>query len=173
MKHLTKILTMALVLFAMGSCSEELLQDEDTIAKNKSSRLKCTCVEDCTYETAWAAGQRYTQRGNWATYTPNPGLGNCVFIYAGQNMYAGKICFEDGGSGNYKLLINLSACWNLQDVSEPIKIQGYASAPSGNPAPGKFNTYKGNGTQTNGSIEVTVPFFDYYGIHLDLENCNE
>jgi hypothetical protein len=174
MKHLTKILTIALVLFAMASCSEDLLQDEDTVAKNKSSRLKCTCVEDCTYETAWAAGQRYTPRGNWATYTPNPGLEACVVIYAGQDMYAGQVCFEEGDPGYYLLVIHLSRCWFLQDVNEPIKIQGYDVAPSGNPAPGKFITYKGSGTQINvAKYEVTVPIFNYYGIHLDLENCNE
>jgi hypothetical protein len=34
----------------------------------------------------------------------------------------------------------------LQDGNETVKIQGYDSAPSGNPAPGQFTTYKGTET---------------------------
>lgn len=120
-------------------------------------------VEQCYQtETAWAAGTRYTNRGSWATYTTYAaGTKN---IYAGQTIPVGTVSFSAISSTNtVTLSIVLSNGWMLnQETTESVKIQGYDMAPSGNPSPGLFTTYKGT------SLTVTVPAYVYYGIHLDV-----
>ncbi|MBN1414596.1 MAG: hypothetical protein JW973_05815 [Bacteroidales bacterium] len=170
MKNLLKIISIIAVLFAIASCSE------DNITGNEDSHsLKCTVTDECTSETAWADGNRYVNKGNWATYTQKPGsFPTCVDLLAGQDMLAGQVCFLDipGDPDHLKIKIFLNKCWSYQDVNEPIKIQGYnGNVPSGNPAPGKFTTYKGKGEQGTSTLYVIVPVFDFYGIHLDVQNC--
>jgi hypothetical protein len=114
-------------------------------------------------ETAWAAGSRYVNRGNWATYTPYV-ADSTVILYAGQTMEAGTVHFSAvDGDGNILITITLNAGWQLEDVYESVKIQGYNTAPSGNPAPGLFTTYKGE------ELSVTVPAYNFYGVHLNVE----
>lgn len=113
-------------------------------------------------ETAWSAGERFTQRGNWATYTEyEDGLE--VDLFAGQTHEAGTVTFEEADNDHVKITITLNAGWSLKNVDEPVKVQGYDEAPSGNPAPGKFTTYKGE------YLEITVPAYAFYGIHLDVQ----
>ncbi len=59
-----------------------------------------------------------------------------------------------------KVTITLAALngARLQSVAESVKIQGYETAPSGNPPPGLFTTYKGNETT------VIVDAYAYYCI---------
>ena len=52
--------------------------------------------------------------------------------------------------------------WVFQDNADAIKIQGYETAPSGNPAPGQFQTYKGR------ELDIVVDAVNFYGIHLDV-----
>lgn len=117
------------------------------------------CYQD---ETAWSAGSRYVAQGNWATYTPYE-ADSTVDIFAGQTYLVGTAHFSEVVDG--KVTITLSALngARLQDVAESVKIQGYDVAPSGNPAPGLFTTYKG--TETT----ITVDAYAYYGIHLDVQ----
>ena len=117
------------------------------------------CYQD---ETAWAAGSRYATQGNWATYTPYV-ANTPVNVFAGQNYLVGTVTFSEVVDG--KVTITLAALngARLQSVAESVKIQGYETAPSGNPAPGQFTTYKGNETT------VTVDAYAYYGIHLDVQ----
>jgi len=117
------------------------------------------CYQD---ETAWAAGSRYVTQGNWATYTPYV-ANTPVNVFAGQNYLVGTVTFSEVVDG--KVTITLAALngARLQSVAESVKIQGYETAPSGNPAPGLFTTYKGNETT------VTVDAYAYYGIHLDVQ----
>ena len=117
------------------------------------------CYQD---ETAWAAGSRYVAQGNWATYTPYV-ANTPVNVFAGQNYLVGTVTFSEVVDG--KVTITLAALngARLQSVAESVKIQGYETAPSGNPAPGQFTTYKGNETT------VTVDAYAYYGIHLDVQ----
>jgi hypothetical protein len=115
--------------------------------------------DDCgEEETAWADGERYVSQGNWATYTAYDDLVNGVTIYAGQTIDVGTAKLVNG-----KIEINLTGGWELQSVSESVKIEGYTNAPSGNPQIGDF-TYKGN------VLSVTVGTYNYYGIHLDVQN---
>lgn len=185
MKKLICYLPVLLMVFAFTSCeaNQDDLMNTDATLKN----LVITPPE-CTDETAWANGPRYVMRGNWATYTPLPDpLSTDVSIYAGQNMLAGTVHFTNKDmngnvmDGFYRLKFFFYGCWKLQDVEEAIKIQGYEMVPPAkNPVPGKFETYKGNGTvysavDSNGMpygyLYVIVPAYAYYGIHLDLTNC--
>jgi hypothetical protein len=114
-------------------------------------------------ETAWSAGPRYTLKGNWATYTPYVS-GSTVNLYAGQTMEAGTVTFSAETNGEIDITIVLNSGWRLAEgVFESVKIQGYENAPSGNPSPGLFTTYKGE------SLTVTVPLYNFYGVHLDVE----
>ena len=81
-------------------------------------------------------------------------------------MEAGTVAFSGCNSGKVKITITLNEGWSLQNVTEPVKIQSYNTAPSGNPNPGGFTTYKGN------ELEVTILCNNFYGIHLDLNKCN-
>jgi hypothetical protein len=143
-------------------------------------------VGDCYQEeTAWADGNRYTQRGNWATYTPYPGDGTSVNIYAGKTTLVGTAMFADNGDGTVTITINLIGgtifYYDLNDLvaDENLKVQDYDTAPSGNPAPGTFD---GKATFDVGSTSgsITVPLNNFYGIHLDIavvcdavEPCDE
>ncbi|WP_374960207.1 hypothetical protein [Gilvibacter sp.] len=128
------------------------------------------CFED---ETAWADGERYTNRGNWATYTAYPGDGESVDIYAGKTNYAGTVTFNDNGDGTVDLDIALEDgfifYYDMADDSADhnIKIQDYDTSPSGNPSPGLFD-HKFTASAGASSMTVTVPMNEFYGIHLDV-----
>jgi hypothetical protein len=118
---------------------------------------KALCYQD---ESAWATGKRYVSRGNWATYTAYQA--GTINVYAGQNKFAGTTTMSPITNGNVTITIVLNEDWALQDVSNPVKIQGYSVAPTGNPSPGRFES-KGS------SLVVTLPFANFYGIHLDVK----
>ena len=123
--------------------------------------------QECEWigETAWAAGTRYTPRGNWATYTPYV-ANSTVTLYAGRTMEAGTVNFSASIVGQVTITINLNSGWRFEDVAENVKIQGYTSAPSGNPVPGRF-AYKGNASES--SFSMAVPVNNFYGIHANVE----
>ena len=124
-------------------------------------------------ETAWAEGPRFKKRGNWATYTPFPGDGATVDIFAGQTMFAGTVLFTDQNDGTVDLTINLDNgfifYYDLDDVQadDNVKIQDYTNAPSGNPAPGQFD-HKDVVDAGETSFTINVPLNNFYGIHLDV-----
>ena len=118
-------------------------------------------------ETAWAAGTRYVEKGNWATYTTYMS-GSTVTIYAGQKIDAGTVTFSAPVNGKVTITINLKNGAVFSDAQENLKIQGYDGKPlAKNPAPGKFTTYKS--TFSGSSATITVPQYAYYGIHLDVK----
>jgi hypothetical protein len=129
------------------------------------------CFKD---ETAWAAGPRYTARGNWATYTPYPGNGESVNIYAGQNIFAGTATFAESG-GLVAIAIDLGGgCRFTYDAADPLydnnlKIQDYLTAPSGNPAPGLFLWKFPVPAGATSFTTPAIPKNNFYGIHLDVE----
>lgn len=119
-------------------------------------------------ETAWAAGDRYVPRGNWATYTPYDGAAAEVMLYAGQTMEAGTVAFSAvDENGMVTITVTLNDGWRF-DVStdEALKVQGYATAPSSNPAPGQFPDKLDATGQT---ASITVAAAAYYGVHVDVE----
>lgn len=119
-------------------------------------------------ETAWVAGTRYVEKGNWATYTeyvPN----TTVNIYAGQHNLAGTAHFSAVVNGEVTITFSLVDGWIFNEVEESLKIMPYwDTPPAKNPAPGQF-TYKYDAT--GNTYTVTVPEAMYYGIHLDLMHC--
>lgn len=121
------------------------------------------CTED---ETAWAAGDAYNEGGgNWATYTAYEGAENTVTLYAGQTFEAGTVHFSEPDNGMVTITITLEDCWAFDDVSENVKIQDYAEAPSGNPVPGLFDH---KATADSNPYSITVPENNYYGVHVDV-----
>lgn len=130
-------------------------------------------------ETAWAAGEPYGDQGNWAMYVPYDGKKLEVDLIAGQNMIAGTVTFSDPVDGKVTITITLNEGWifyyDLDPEADPVedekdnnlKVQDYAEAPSGNPAPGLFDskTFIEYG-EVEGSI--VVPENNFYGVHLDL-----
>jgi hypothetical protein len=131
--------------------------------------------EDPCYadETAWAsrgAGlDRYTNRGNWATWVYFNG-NKTVDLFAGQTHLIGTVSFADNGNNTVTITIELNSDGAFQDVSENVKIQDYASKPSGNPDIGNF-AHKGNASGS--SFEITVPKNNYYGVHVDAARLIE
>ncbi|MDL2208108.1 hypothetical protein LJB97_00630 [Parabacteroides sp. OttesenSCG-928-O15] len=146
---------------------------EGVIIGNSGAMKFEYCVQECIEvpaepidyqkESAWSAGDRYTEKGNWATYTAYAGEELTVPVFAGQTIEAGSVTFSEVVNGNITITITLTGGWELNvDKKETVKIQGYDVAPSGNPAPGQFATYKGE------SLVVEVPASAFYGIHLDV-----
>lgn len=114
-------------------------------------------------ETAWAFGPRYAPRGNWATYVKYDGVEKTVTLFAGQTINAGTVTFSAPVDGKVSITIDLADGFRLAEgVLEQVKIQDYATAPSGNPEPGLF-AYKGS------RFTVTVPDNKFYGVHVDVE----
>lgn len=130
--------------------------------------VQCCNGEEPCYEfvgeTAWAAGIRYVRRGNWATYTPYV-PNSTVILYAGQTINVGSVHFSAPVAGKVTITINLTGSWEFAPRAENVKIQDYATAPSGNPAPGLF-AWKGTGVGQTFSIEV--PVNNFYGVHVDV-----
>ena len=96
---------------------------------------------------------------NSGVYIQNAGT---VTLYAGQTLPAGSASLTVNVDNTVIIAITLNAGWSLQDVNEPVKIQGYVNAPTASPSPGLFTTYKGD------ELLVTVPAYNFYGIHLDV-----
>lgn len=123
---------------------------------------------DCDWigETAWSAGSRYTQRGNWATYTPYTGVAKSVTLFAGQHKNAGSVHFSAPAAGKVTITITLNPGWRFEAVPQNVKVQGYANAPSGNPAPGLF-AHKA--TAAGSPFHIVVPQAGFYGVHANVE----
>ncbi|HEX5625172.1 MAG TPA: hypothetical protein VFX48_04070 [Saprospiraceae bacterium] len=118
------------------------------------------------HETGWSDGTRYNKKGNWATYTTySSNLTKTLF--AGQTNNAGNVHFSAVSGGNITITVTLNSGWEFANVNENIKIQDYASAPSGNPAPGQF-AHKFTAAIGSSPYSVTVPANNFYGVHLDL-----
>jgi hypothetical protein len=121
-------------------------------------------------ETAWAAngdtpGQlRYTKRGNWATYVAY--AEKCTTLFAGQTIDVGTVCFSGVVDGQVTITVELDVLWEFEDVAENLKVQDYASAPSGNPSPGLFDHKKT--CDATGPCEIVVPENNYYGVHANV-----
>ena len=120
-------------------------------------------------ETAWAANGnvplelRYVARGNWATYVAYSGEPKTLF--AGQTIPVGTVLLSAAPGPYVTITINLTGDWVFEDVGENLKVQDYAEAPSGNPAPGKF-AWKT--TESGQSASITVPANNFYGVHANV-----
>lgn len=122
-------------------------------------------------DTAWAANGnvpgelRYTRRGNWATYVKYDGVEKTTTLFAGQTMNAGSVTFSAPVDGFVTISVQLSGDWVFAPVMSALKVQDYATAPSGNPAPGLF-AWKVDAM--GNSATITVPVNNFYGVHADV-----
>jgi hypothetical protein len=121
-------------------------------------------------ETAWAAGNRFS-RTNWATFVDAravvTGTPKTVTLYAGQTMIAGSVTLTQLTPTTVEVKVALAGPWVFADVLENLKVQGYSSAPSGNPSPGLFANKK-RCDPTSSTCTIVVPEASYYGIHSDV-----
>jgi hypothetical protein len=112
-------------------------------------------VNDCYgTETGWA-GTTAGSGNAWWFYFDTTGPATQM-IYAGQKATDGTITYANG-----LLTINLGSM-KLQNVNEPVKIQGYNILPTSRPSAGLFTTYKGN------LLTISVAPANYFAIHLDV-----
>jgi hypothetical protein len=104
-----------------------------------------------------------TNKAWWYYY---PAGSNTQTIWAGKTKPAGTVMID--GSGNFSIV--LAAGWELKTGDqEPIKIQGYDTAPSSRPAAGLFSgasSYKGS------SLFGAISPKPIYVVHLDLQKCS-
>ena len=142
-------------------------QDSETV----NVHVQCVVFQG---ETAWAANMgpltdRYTKKGNWATYVTYTGGTKTYSVYAGQTMYAGTATIAPAGAGYVTITVDLAAGWDYAENGAYLKVQGYTSKPSGNPEPGLFASH----TLCTGDPCTTAPIAYnggtmYYGIHVDV-----
>ena len=126
------------------------------------------CLQECCYEDegGWSEGERYVERGNWATYTEYPGAATDVILFAGRTQEAGIVSFSDIIGDEVSITITLNPGWQFEAVPGNIKIQGYDEIPPAhNPAPGQFE-YHFDAMES--PYTVTVGVAQFYGIHVDL-----
>jgi hypothetical protein len=146
-----------------------------TVCWNPQGEPPPACLEN---ETAWADGDRYVRRGNWATYTSYADCANGVPLFAGKNMDAGTVqCSAPDQSDVVTITVDLNEGWQFSVLPEPdqdgvfddnIKVQDYdEQPPDENPSPGLF-LWKTVAPGDAGSWEIEVPLNNYYGIHVDV-----
>ena len=112
---------------------------------------------ECTEETGFGGSLIGAGSAWWYVFDTNGAATQP--IYAGQNLTDATVTISNG-----TLKIDLGS-WELQDVDEPVKVQGYNTLPKKRPAAGLFTTYKGK------DLEISVSGYRYYVIHLDLKKC--
>ena len=123
-------------------------------------------------QTGWAfdVDNPLAYGGNWAKYIQYNGEPLTVMILAGQKETDMTVTLTPAGEGKVQMVFEgiveiapeNDGKWVLQDTEEAIKVQGYETAPSGNPAPGQFKFYKGR------DLTIIVDAANYYGIHLNV-----
>jgi len=127
---------------------------------------------ECREETAWGGntGFNIMAPGQWWYIfdTEDPETQN---IWAGQTINVGNVTVsapDPDADNKVTITIELTGNTKLQDVNEPVKIQGYDEIPGNTftaPPSGLFSTYKGN------ELVVTVDAYKYYAIHIDALVC--
>jgi hypothetical protein len=142
---------------------------EKTASASDTVKVQCLLFQG---ETAWAANAgagtlRYTPKGNWATYVVADASGKTYNVYAGQTMYVGTATLSAVSGGSVTITIDLVDGWDYASGGGAnLKVQGYGSAPSGNPAPGRFAHHVT--CTTDPCTTPAIPANSYYGIHLDV-----
>ena len=122
-----------------------------------------SCGPACDWieETAYAGD---TSGGGSAWWYALDASSSGVYpIYAGQEEVLGSSVAYNAGSD--EITLNFGSDLQLQNVDEPVKVEGFEVLPESRPAAGQFELYKGSDLviQGNGS--------NFYVIHLDVEVC--
>ena len=123
-----------------------------------------TCTT-CDWQKETAFGGPIRGEGSAWWYAIDASISGTYPIYAGQREV-------EGASVKYNattdvISINLGNNMQLQNVSEPVKIEGYNELPSRRPAAGLFRLYKGSHLTVEGNRS------NYYVVHLDVAVCNQ
>lgn len=138
----------------------------------------CWNISEMCYEeeTAWAEGDRYVKRGNWAMYVDYYGEEKTVRIIADYSNYVdiGTATFSaPDEDGMVTITINLTGgaifYYDLNDpyYDDNLKIQDYDAAPKKTPRPGRF-AWKWQIPTGATTATVTVPLNNFYGVHMDV-----
>jgi hypothetical protein len=133
-----------------------------------------TLVVEAEDETAWASNEAdcctllfNPDGGGWATYVEYQGFevaGKIVGFYAGQTIKVGEVEFSAVSNGEVTIKITLDG-WSFQ-AGSVVAVQGYDSAPSGNPAPGQFANKEPAAGATH---TIVVPVANFYAVHAVVE----
>ncbi|WP_062300107.1 hypothetical protein [Demequina maris] len=131
----------------------------------------CTCmVYKAGDNTAWAAGERFVDRGNWATFTQYGGVGKTVPLLAGKKHKAGVVGFFPAGD---KVLIHIrlyeGAAFADGDAVKIEAYESYEAIPKENPSPGHF-MYKEDPSDPADPLhfDILVDKAAYYAVHVDV-----
>ncbi len=134
------------------------------------------CFEACAItETAWADGDRYVDRGNWATFTEYV-EGDQVIIFAAQTIEAGFVTFgpvDTDGKVTIDISLTDGFVFSESDGEDNLHIDPYENKdaiPRRNPPPGRFDF---KSFETGVSASITVPEAEFYGIHLVVDDISE
>jgi hypothetical protein len=119
-------------------------------------------------ETAWAANGHVAgqlpynadDQGSWATYVQYDGLAKTTTLFAGQTDAVGTVHFSAPVDGKVTISISLNAGVSFE-AGSVVAVQDYATAPSGNPAPGQFDHKK----DAIAPFSIEVPENNFYGVH--------
>jgi hypothetical protein len=122
------------------------------------------CETSCTWQEETAYAGDIAGAGSAWWFALDASVSGSYPIYAGQEVVEGASVTYNAATD--MITINLGNNMQLQDVNEPVKVEGYNTLPSSRPAAGLFQLYKGSNlvVQGNGSA--------YYVVHLDVEVCN-
>ncbi len=120
--------------------------------------------EACNWQEETAFGGGITGAGNAWWFALDASASGTYPIYAGQQAVPGASVVYDATTDQISIV--LGSEMQLQNVNEPVKVEGYDQLPSERPAAGLFELYKGTDltVQGNGSA--------FYVVHLDVEICN-
>jgi hypothetical protein len=152
------MIAVALILFgAAGAMAEE------------------TTSEVCEWvgESAWADGDLYVKKGNWATYVDYEALfedsdsGPQVTLYAGRALEAGTVHFSEVEEGFVTITIILADGWFFEAGEENVKIQDYDTEPEDKPSPGRF-MHKFEASHDDTTLIISVPENNFYGVHVNV-----
>lgn len=127
--------------------------------------VECTTVTECDWQEETAFGGSTAGDGSAWWYAMDASTSGTYPIYAGQVAVPGASVVYDANSD--LITINLGPQMQLQDVNEPVKVEGYNTLPASRPVAGLFDLYKGTSLSVQGNGSA------FYVIHLDVEVCNQ
>lgn len=119
---------------------------------------------DCDWQEETAFGGSVAGAGNAWWFALDASTSGTYPIYAGQQAVDGASVVYDATTDQISIV--LGNHMQLQNVSEPVKVEGYNVLPSERPAAGLFELYKGTNLTVQGNNS------NYYVVHLDVEVCH-
>ena len=122
------------------------------------------CESPCNWQEETAFGGGIMGAGNAWWFALDASTSGTYPIYAGQEEVQGAFVNYDASTDQISL--TLGSQMQLQNVNEPIKVEGYDQLPTERPAAGLFQLYKGSNLTIQGNNSA------FYVIHLDVEVCN-